>query len=135
MLVFAAHAILLIALGSAGFWPLQWIDAGMALYGFLYDFFAHDGLVHQRWRLCYVLRKGYLKRLYLAHWLHHAGRVRRLCLLWLPVRAQGEDLQDAAATPAWWAATAPGRWARQAWSAPGAPLPNPWDWPSTTSSQ
>ena len=45
-IVFAGLAILLIALGNAGYWRLQWIGAGMTLYGLLY-FIAHDGLVHQ----------------------------------------------------------------------------------------
>jgi beta-carotene 3-hydroxylase len=35
-------------------------------------FVAHDGLVHQRWPFRYIPRKGYLKRLYQAHRLHHA---------------------------------------------------------------
>ncbi|WP_374300316.1 hypothetical protein [Paracoccus sp. (in: a-proteobacteria)] len=43
----------------------------MTLYGVLY-FIAHDGLVHKRWPFTYVPRKGYLKRLYQAHRLHHA---------------------------------------------------------------
>lgn len=72
--VFAALAIALIAWGAwgaAGCWPLQWIGTGMTLYGVIY-FLAHDGLVHQRWPFRYVPRRGYLRRLYLAHRLHHA---------------------------------------------------------------
>jgi len=69
--VFAGLAILLIALGNAGYWHLQWIGAGMTLYGLLY-FIAHDGLVHQRWPFRYIPRSGYLKRLYQAHRMHHA---------------------------------------------------------------
>ena len=69
--VFAGLAIVLIALGNAGVYPLQWIGAGMTAYGALY-FIAHDGLVHQRWPFRYVPRSGYLKRLYQAHRLHHA---------------------------------------------------------------
>ena len=57
--VFAGVAILLIALGTAGYGPLEWIGAGMTAYGFLY-FVAHDGLVHHRWPLRYVPRNGYL---------------------------------------------------------------------------
>lgn len=76
---FAGLAILLIALGTAGLWPLQWIGAGMTAYGFLY-FLAHDGLVHQRWPLRYVPREGYLKRLYQAHRLHHAVDGRDGCV-------------------------------------------------------
>ncbi len=77
--VFAALAILLIAWGTAGAWPAQWIGAGMTAYGFLY-FLAHDGLVHQRWPLRYVPRKGYLKRLYQAHRMHHAVDGREGCV-------------------------------------------------------
>lgn len=78
-LVFASLAIVLIALGTAGRWPLQWIGAGMTLYGFLY-FLAHDGLVHRRWPLRYVPRSGYLKRLYQAHRMHHAVEGREGCV-------------------------------------------------------
>ena len=69
--VFACMAIILIALGNAGWDPLQWIGAGMTAYGALY-FIAHDGLVHRRWPFKYVPRHGYLKRLYQAHLMHHA---------------------------------------------------------------
>jgi beta-carotene 3-hydroxylase len=47
----------------------------MTAYGFLY-FVAHDGLVHRRWPFHYVPRRGYLKRLYQAHRMHHAVRGR-----------------------------------------------------------
>ncbi|MFD2190961.1 sterol desaturase family protein [Pistricoccus aurantiacus] len=78
-MVFAGIAILLIALGTAGWYPLQWIGAGMTLYGALY-FLAHDGLVHQRWPFRYVPRRGYLKRLYQAHRMHHAVKGREGCV-------------------------------------------------------
>ncbi|MDB5929670.1 MAG: beta-carotene hydroxylase [Polaromonas sp.] len=85
--VFAGVAIALIALGTRGLWPLQWIGAGMTLYGLLY-FVAHDGLVHQRWPLRWVPRTGYLKRLYQAHRLHHAVHGPHGCVsfgfLWAP---------------------------------------------------
>jgi len=70
-LVFAAVAIVLIALGTSGMWPLQWIGAGMTAYGLLY-FLVHDGLVHRRLPWRFTPRSGYLKRLYQAHLLHHA---------------------------------------------------------------
>lgn len=72
-IVFAGIAILLIALGShvPGVEPLRWIGAGMTLYGLLY-FVVHDGMVHRRWPWHWVPRRGYLKRLYQAHRLHHA---------------------------------------------------------------
>ncbi len=96
--VFAGLAIVLIALGTAGRWPLQWIGAGMTLYGFLY-FLAHDGLVHRRWPLRYVPRSGYLKRLYQAHRMHHAVEGREGCVsfgfLYAPsVKALKADLQS-----------------------------------------
>ncbi|MGE8170321.1 sterol desaturase family protein [Pseudomonas putida] len=77
--VFAVLAIALIALGSAGLFPLQWIGAGMTGYGALY-FIAHDGLVHRRWPLRWVPRSGYLKRLYQAHLMHHAVQGRDGCV-------------------------------------------------------
>lgn len=77
--VFALLAILLIYLGSRGVWPLQWIGAGMTLYGVLY-FIVHDGLVHQRWPFNYIPRRGYFKRLYMAHRMHHAVRGREGCV-------------------------------------------------------
>jgi len=67
----AAVAITLIWFGTRGAWPLQWIGAGMTLYGLLYVV-AHDGLVHRRWALPFNPRRGYLKRLLQAHRLHHA---------------------------------------------------------------
>jgi len=56
--VFAVLAIVLIALGTWGVWPLQWIGAGMTLYGALY----------------------FMERLYLAHRLHHAVRGKEDCV-------------------------------------------------------
>jgi beta-carotene 3-hydroxylase len=70
--VFAGVAIALIYAGATlGHHPLEWIGAGMTAYGLLY-FVAHDGLVHRRWPFTYVPRRGYLKRLYQAHRMHHA---------------------------------------------------------------
>jgi len=77
--VFAVLAIVLIALGNAGVYPLQWIGAGMTAYGALY-FIAHDGLVHRRWPFKLVPRRGYLKRLYQAHLMHHAVKGREGCV-------------------------------------------------------
>ncbi|RUR36943.1 sterol desaturase family protein [Vreelandella populi] len=77
--VFALFAIGLIALGTAGVWPLQWIGAGMTAYGAIY-FIVHDGLVHKRWPFRYIPRRGYLKRLYKAHRLHHAVKSREECV-------------------------------------------------------
>jgi beta-carotene 3-hydroxylase len=86
-IVFAGVAIALIWFGTRGAWPLQWIGAGMTLYGALY-FVAHDGMVHRRWPLRWTPRGGYLKRLYQAHRLHHAVQGREGCVsfgfLWAP---------------------------------------------------
>jgi len=100
-LVFAAVAIALIALGTAGHAPLQWVGAGMTLYGLLY-FVAHDGLVHRRWPLRWVPRSGYLKRLYQAHRLHHAVQGPQGCVsfgfLWAPSPAKLKRQLQASAT-------------------------------------
>ncbi|UAW98740.1 sterol desaturase family protein [Halopseudomonas nanhaiensis] len=99
--VFAGVAIALIAAGTAGWHPLEWIGAGMTAYGFLY-FVAHDGLVHRRWPFRYVPRSGYLKRLYQAHLMHHAVHGREHCVsygfLYAPpvaeLRRQLRELHD-----------------------------------------
>jgi beta-carotene 3-hydroxylase len=77
--VFALCAIGLFTVGGIWFMPLWWIALGITVYGVLY-FIAHDGLVHQRWPFRYVPRKGYLKRLYQAHRLHHAVEGREGCV-------------------------------------------------------
>jgi beta-carotene 3-hydroxylase len=76
--VFAAFSTALF-FGAALWWPLWWIALGITLYGVVY-FFMHDGLVHQRWPFKYVPRKGYLKRVYQAHRLHHAVKGRDGCV-------------------------------------------------------
>lgn len=91
--VFASVAIALIAAGSR--WnavePLRWLGAGMTLYGLLY-FLVHDGLVHRRFPFVGVPRRGYLKRLYQAHRLHHAldrpGDGVSFGFLWAPPAAR-----------------------------------------------
>ena len=68
--VFASLSVVLMAIGH--WWaPLFWVSVGLLVYGVLY-FMLHDGLVHQRWPFRHVPRRGYLKRLYQAHKLHHA---------------------------------------------------------------
>jgi len=76
--VFAGVAI---AMFAAGEWwrPLTWIALGITIYGFLY-FVLHDGLVHHRWPFKYIPRKGYLKRVYQAHRLHHAVEDKDGCV-------------------------------------------------------
>ncbi|MCZ0963373.1 sterol desaturase family protein [Paracoccus benzoatiresistens] len=77
--VFAVISILLFAVGGA-WWPwLWWVAAGASVYGVIY-FVVHDGLVHQRWPFRYVPRRGYFRRLYQAHRLHHAVEGRDDCV-------------------------------------------------------
>jgi beta-carotene 3-hydroxylase len=77
--VFAILSIGLFALGSR-WWPaLWWIAVGMSVYGVIY-FVVHDGLVHQRWPFRAVPKRGYLRRLYQAHRLHHAVEGREDCV-------------------------------------------------------
>lgn len=78
-MVFAGVAIVLIALGTQGMHPLEWIGAGMTGYGLLY-FIVHDGLVHNRWPWRWVPRAGYVKRLYQAHLMHHAVSGKERCV-------------------------------------------------------
>ncbi|RUT32764.1 beta-carotene hydroxylase [Arsenicitalea aurantiaca] len=77
--VFGVIAIALFWAGALWYWPLWYVALGLTIYGFLY-FVAHDGLVHQRWPFKYVPRKGYLKRVYQAHRLHHAVQGRDGCV-------------------------------------------------------
>jgi len=72
-------AIALFALSLwVGDW-LFWIATGVTVYGALY-FLAHDGLVHHRWPFKFVPKRGYLKRVYQAHRLHHAVKGRDGCV-------------------------------------------------------
>ncbi|KAA0971959.1 beta-carotene hydroxylase [Aureimonas fodinaquatilis] len=88
-LVFAGVAILLFLAGE--WWrPLTWIGLGVTIYGFLY-FVLHDGLVHQRWPFKYIPRKGYLKRVYQAHRMHHAVKGKEGCVSFGFVYAQPVD--------------------------------------------
>ncbi len=69
---FAAIVSALFALGTL--WePLWWIALGITAYGAIYAF-VHDMLVHQRFGMRWVPRRGYFKRLHQAHRLHHAVR-------------------------------------------------------------
>ena len=96
--VFAGLAIGLFWIGSTFFEPLWWVAAGLCVYGVLY-FFFHDGLVHQRWPFRHVPRRGYLRRVYQAHRLHHAVRGREGCVsfgfvLVRPVATLRAELQE-----------------------------------------
>jgi beta-carotene 3-hydroxylase len=92
---FAAIVTLLFVAGN-WIWPLTQLAIGATLYGLLY-FIVHDGLVHQRWPFRHVPRRGYLRRLYQAHKLHHATRGREGAVSFgflyaPPVRRLKEDL-------------------------------------------
>ncbi|MDO7903690.1 sterol desaturase family protein [Pseudomonas sp. K1(2024)] len=75
LLALALVATALVALGKAGYPPLQWVGGGVAGYGLLYVV-AHDGLFHRHWPRHPRLLQPYLKRLYRAHRLHHAIKER-----------------------------------------------------------
>ncbi len=78
-IVMSIVSITLFALGASVWWPLTWVAVGMTIYGFIY-YFVHDGLVHQRWPFRAVPKRGYLRRLYQAHRLHHAVEGREDCV-------------------------------------------------------
>ena len=88
--VFSIFAMGLFIL-SAFVWPFLWIAVGMSIYGVLY-FFMHDGLVHQHWPFRLIPRKGYLKRVYQAHRLHHAVEGRDGCVSFGFVYAEPVDV-------------------------------------------
>lgn len=67
---FSVIAATLFIAGSLWWSPLWYMALGFTLYGVLYGF-VHDGLVHQRWPFRYLPKSGYLRRLVIAHRLHH----------------------------------------------------------------
>lgn len=76
------YAVLFGAIATALFWAgsayhpiLWWIGVGLCIYGAIY-YCVHDGLVHNRWPFRYTPRRGYLRRIYDAHHLHHAVQDR-----------------------------------------------------------
>lgn len=67
---FAGVVIALFCVGVR--WPpLWWMALGITVYGAIYAF-VHDMLVHQRFGMRWVPRRGYPKRLLQAHRLHHS---------------------------------------------------------------
>jgi len=74
-IVFGVFAIALFWLGSVVHPVLWWIGVGLCVYGVIY-YCIHDGLVHNRWPFRYTPRRGYLRRIYDAHHLHHAVQNR-----------------------------------------------------------
>ncbi|WP_306253667.1 sterol desaturase family protein [Parvularcula sp. IMCC14364] len=77
--VFGVFAMGLFMIGSLYWQPLWYIALGITIYGILYGF-VHDGLVHQRWPFRYFPKGGYLRRLVVAHKLHHALQSREDCV-------------------------------------------------------
>lgn len=71
----AVFSVIVVGLFTAGVWwePVWWAALGITVYGGIYAF-VHDMLVHQRFGLRWVPRRGYFKRLHQAHRLHHAVR-------------------------------------------------------------
>lgn len=78
-LVFAALSAGLFWAGAALWAPLWWVAVGVSLYGAVY-FVVHDGLVHRRWPFRVTPRRGWLRRIYQAHRLHHAVEGRDGCV-------------------------------------------------------
>lgn len=73
-LIFVGISVALFLIGST--WPVVWwVGVGTVVYGLLYAF-VHDGIVHRRFPVGLVPRRGYLKRLVQAHRLHHSVRER-----------------------------------------------------------
>ncbi|CTQ49458.1 sterol desaturase family protein [Jannaschia donghaensis] len=78
-LIFAGLSMGLFWAGATVASPLWWVAVGLCVYGVIY-FCVHDGLVHHRWPFRHVPRRGYLRRIYQAHRLHHAVRDRDGCV-------------------------------------------------------
>jgi beta-carotene 3-hydroxylase len=68
---FMAVSIGLFLAGTLYYTPLFFAGLGMTAYGLVY-FLIHDVLVHRRVEMGFVPKKGYLRRVYQAHRLHHA---------------------------------------------------------------
>ncbi|WP_282602802.1 sterol desaturase family protein [Paracoccus sp. PARArs4] len=85
--VFAVISIVLFAIGAMGSDLAWWLAVGVTCYGLIY-YFLHDGLVHGRWPFRYVPKRGYLRRVYQAHRMHHAVHGRENCVsfgfIWAP---------------------------------------------------
>ena len=74
-LFFSSLSIVCIYFGLRGYPALLGIGVGLVGYGFIY-FMIHDVLVHRRVRLPWTPKRGYMRRVYQAHHLHHATRER-----------------------------------------------------------
>jgi beta-carotene 3-hydroxylase len=80
-LFFAAISITFMAWSAqlGGPWWALFVGLGIMAYGVVY-FLAHDVLVHNRVALRLNPKKGYLRRLYQAHRLHHAVDGKEGCV-------------------------------------------------------
>jgi len=73
--VFALPSIACIYVGTRGHPLLLAVGLGMAAYGLVYWGF-HDVLVHRRIPHRWVPKRGYLRRIFQAHLIHHRTRTR-----------------------------------------------------------
>ena len=68
---------------------LRYFGYGVMSYGIFY-FLFHDVLVHRRIKLKINPKKGYLKRIMKAHYVHHEKRTKEDCeafgFLWAPAK-------------------------------------------------
>ena len=71
---FAGIVIAMFVAGMRWEW-VWWAALGITVYGAIYAF-VHDMMVHQRFGMRWVPRRGYSKRLLQAHRLHHAVKGR-----------------------------------------------------------
>lgn len=71
---FAAIVVAMFAIGMV-FEIWWWAALGATIYGAIYAF-VHDIMVHQRFGMRWVPRRGYAKRLLQAHRLHHSVKQR-----------------------------------------------------------
>ncbi len=76
---FSLVAITFFYLGWAGPKEFTAVGLGITAYGIVY-FLVHDVLVHRRVALRINPRKGYFRRIYQAHRMHHAVEGRDGCV-------------------------------------------------------
>ena len=87
--VFSIPSIVMIYAGYtyANLELLRYFGYGVLAYGIFY-FLFHDILVHRRIKLKINPKKGYLKRIMNAHYVHHEKRTKEGCeafgFLWAP---------------------------------------------------
>jgi beta-carotene 3-hydroxylase len=76
---FAVVSMVLIYIGVWHQLDYLFVGLGVTAYGAVY-FLAHDILVHRRLAIRINPRKGYLRRLYQAHRMHHAVEGKQGCV-------------------------------------------------------